>query len=148
MKRAKILVTGSTGFFGQQVVKALSLLEVDLCIVVRPEKSNFFEQNTAVKLTLQNSLKIIELSDGNIFRQGLYDEIISMIDFYAKHLQEYVKLAFDDSIYKTLDSFISIALEPQASGSKLIFTRNGASAAISAHAAIDGIIGHAVYEAS
>ena len=36
-----------------------------------------------------------------------------MIDFYAKHLQEYVKLAFDDSIYKTLDSFISIALEPQ-----------------------------------
>ena len=50
MKRIKILVTGSTGFVGQQVVKALSLLEVDLCIVVRPEKSNFFEQNTAVKL--------------------------------------------------------------------------------------------------
>ena len=52
MKRAKILVTGSTGFVGQQVVKALSLLEVDLCIVVRPEKSNFFEQNTAVKSTV------------------------------------------------------------------------------------------------
>jgi dTDP-6-deoxy-L-talose 4-dehydrogenase (NAD+) len=52
MKRAKILVTGSTGFFGQQVVKALSLLEVELCIVVRPEKSNFFEQNTAVKSTV------------------------------------------------------------------------------------------------
>jgi|TARA_B110001450_G_C17609863_1_gene476769 D-sedoheptulose 7-phosphate isomerase len=60
-----------------------------------------------------------------------------MTDFYAKHFQEYVKLAFDDSIYKTLDSFISLALEVQASDSKLIFAGNGASAAISAHAAVD-----------
>lgn len=52
MKRTKILVTGSTGFVGQQVVKALSLLEVDLCIVVRPDKFNFFGQNTVVKSTV------------------------------------------------------------------------------------------------
>ena len=60
-----------------------------------------------------------------------------MTDFYAKYFQEYSKLAFDDRIYKTLDSFISLALEVQASDSKLIFAGNGASAAISAHAAVD-----------
>ena len=49
MKKPKILVTGSTGFVGQQVMKALSLLVVDLSIIVRPEKVSFFQQNTSVK---------------------------------------------------------------------------------------------------
>ena len=49
MKKPKILVTGSTGFVGQQVMKALSLLVVDLSIIVRPEKVSFFQQDTSVK---------------------------------------------------------------------------------------------------
>lgn len=55
MKKLKILVTGSTGFVGQQVIKALSLLDVDLSIVVRPEKASFFAKNVSVKSTIISS---------------------------------------------------------------------------------------------
>lgn len=60
-----------------------------------------------------------------------------MSNFYRPYFQEYVDLAFSDSLYETLDEFKSMALEVKATDSKLIFAGNGASAAISAHAAVD-----------
>lgn len=60
-----------------------------------------------------------------------------MKNFYSPYFQEYIDLAFGDDVYHTLDNFKSLALEIKASDSKLIFAGNGASAAISAHAAVD-----------
>ena len=60
-----------------------------------------------------------------------------MKEFYKSYLQEYQKLAFNEGIYDSLDRFKSLALAVQAADSKLIFCGNGASAAISAHAAVD-----------
>jgi D-sedoheptulose 7-phosphate isomerase len=60
-----------------------------------------------------------------------------MSNFYRPYFQEYADLAFSGSLYKTLDEFKSMALEVKAGDSKLIFAGNGASAAISAHAAVD-----------
>ena len=60
-----------------------------------------------------------------------------MSNFYRPYFQEYADLAFSDSLYETLDEFKSMALEVKATDSKLIFAGNGASAAISAHAAVD-----------
>lgn len=60
-----------------------------------------------------------------------------MKNFYGPYFQEYIDLAFGDDVYHTLDNFKSLALEIKASDSKLIFAGNGASAAISAHAAVD-----------
>jgi D-sedoheptulose 7-phosphate isomerase len=60
-----------------------------------------------------------------------------MKNFYQSYFQEYKALAFNENIYKTLDNFISVALKVKFNDSKIIFAGNGASAAISAHAAVD-----------
>jgi len=60
-----------------------------------------------------------------------------MKNFYTKYFAEYKKLAFDEKNYETINHFVSLAKEVKNSDSKLIFAGNGASAAISAHAAVD-----------
>ena len=60
-----------------------------------------------------------------------------MNDFYTKYFQEYTRLAFNNSVHKTLDDFIALALDVKNADSKLMFAGNGASAAISSHAAVD-----------
>ena len=60
-----------------------------------------------------------------------------MKNFLTTYFAEYTKLAFDESIHQTIDQFTSLALEVKTADAKLIFTSNGASAAISAHAAVD-----------
>jgi len=60
-----------------------------------------------------------------------------MKDFYTTYFQEYKKLAFDGAVHQNLDDFKSLALEVKGVNAKLIFAGNGASAAISSHAAVD-----------
>ena len=60
-----------------------------------------------------------------------------MKEFYAQYFEDYKSLAFSDEIYSILDSFKSLALNVKKVNAKLIFAGNGASAAISAHAAVD-----------
>ena len=60
-----------------------------------------------------------------------------MKEFYAPYFEDYKSLAFSDEIYSILDSFKSLALNVKKVNAKLIFAGNGASAAISAHAAVD-----------
>ena len=60
-----------------------------------------------------------------------------MKEFYVPYFEDYKNLAFSDEIYGTLDSFKSLALQVKNVDAKLIFAGNGASAAISAHAAVD-----------
>ena len=60
-----------------------------------------------------------------------------MNDLYTNYFQEYTKLAFNNSVHKTLDDFIALALDVKNADSKLMFAGNGASAAISSHAAVD-----------
>ena len=60
-----------------------------------------------------------------------------MKEFYVPYVEDYKNLAFSDEIYATLDSFKSLALQVKNVDAKLIFAGNGASAAISAHAAVD-----------
>lgn len=62
----------------------------------------------------------------------------SMIDkFLDPYFEEYKKLAFNKDLYKSLEVFKEIALDVKSHNSKLIFAGNGASAAISAHGAVD-----------
>ena len=62
----------------------------------------------------------------------------SMINkFLDPYFEEYQKLAFNKDLYGSLDSFKEIALEVKSKNGKLIFAGNGASAAISAHGAVD-----------
>lgn len=60
-----------------------------------------------------------------------------MKNFLTTYFEEYSKLAFDNSIHQTIEEFRSLALEVKTADAKLIFAGNGASAAISAHAAVD-----------
>ena len=60
-----------------------------------------------------------------------------MKNFYPEYFQQYKDLAFNEYIYQTIESFISEALNVKLKDSKIIFAGNGASAAISAHAAVD-----------
>ena len=62
MKKVKILVTGSTGFVGQQVIKALSLLEVELSLVLRADKSTFYNKNKNITSVI-DSKNIFDESD-------------------------------------------------------------------------------------
>ncbi len=57
--------------------------------------------------------------------------------FLNEYFDEYKKLAFQDSTYTNLIAFKELALEVKSSGRKMMFTGNGASAAISAHGAVD-----------
>ena len=61
-----------------------------------------------------------------------------MTDFnYKTYFSKYKELAFNEEIYPLLNEFKSIALKAKNENAKLIFAGNGASAAISAHAAVD-----------
>jgi D-sedoheptulose 7-phosphate isomerase len=60
-----------------------------------------------------------------------------MKNFLTTYFAEYTKLAFDRDIFQTIEDFKSLALEVKTADAKLIFAGNGASAAISAHAAVD-----------
>ena len=56
---------------------------------------------------------------------------------YETYFNTYRKLAFNDEIYNLLDQFKNLANEVKNNNAKIIFAGNGASAAISAHAAVD-----------
>lgn len=60
-----------------------------------------------------------------------------MNSFYDKYFEEYKKLAFNNEIYPLLEKFKKLALNIKKQNKKMIFAGNGASAAISAHAAVD-----------
>ena len=61
-----------------------------------------------------------------------------MTDFnYKTYFNKYKELAFNEEIHLLLNDFKSIALKVKNENAKLIFAGNGASAAISAHAAVD-----------
>jgi len=60
-----------------------------------------------------------------------------MKNLFISYFEEYTKLAFHKSIYQTIEVFQFLALKVQSADAKLIFAGNGASAAISAHAAVD-----------
>jgi D-sedoheptulose 7-phosphate isomerase len=56
---------------------------------------------------------------------------------YKNYFDRYKNLAFNKETYTLLNDFKAIALKVKKNDSKLIFAGNGASAAISAHAAVD-----------
>ena len=58
-------------------------------------------------------------------------------EFLDPYFDEYQKLAFNKDLYASLDAFQEIALKVKTQNAKLIFAGNGASAAISAHGAVD-----------
>tara|TARA_Y100001970_G_scaffold270784_1_gene365144 strand:- start:10481 stop:11038 length:558 start_codon:yes stop_codon:yes gene_type:complete len=60
-----------------------------------------------------------------------------MDKFYNPYFKKYKSLAFSEDIYETLDEFKQLAIEVKENNAKMIFAGNGASAAISAHAAVD-----------
>ena len=60
-----------------------------------------------------------------------------MDNFYKEYFQEYTNLAFSQDLNPTLEKFRELAIAIKDSKSKLIFAGNGASAAISAHGAVD-----------
>ena len=60
------------------------------------------------------------------------------MDFnYKTYFENYKELAFKSETYDRLDEFKNLALQVKADDAKMIFAGNGASAAISAHAAVD-----------
>ncbi len=61
----------------------------------------------------------------------------SIRTFLEPYFAEYQKLAFDERIFQPLEQFKELALEVKSNDAKLIFAGNGASAAISAHGAVD-----------
>ena len=58
-------------------------------------------------------------------------------EFLDPYFDEYQKLAFSKDLYESLNAFQEIALKVKSQNAKLIFAGNGASAAISAHGAVD-----------
>lgn len=60
-----------------------------------------------------------------------------MNEFYDEYYEIYKKLAFDKGVYPLLDEFKAVAKEVEQVNGKMIFAGNGASAAISAHGAVD-----------
>lgn len=55
----------------------------------------------------------------------------------TKYYDTYQELAFSEEVYVLINKFKDLALRVKDSKSKMIFAGNGASAAISAHAAVD-----------
>jgi D-sedoheptulose 7-phosphate isomerase len=60
-----------------------------------------------------------------------------MFEFYNEYYDIYKKLAFDEKIYPMLEEFKALAEKVKENNAKMIFAGNGASAAISAHGAVD-----------
>ncbi len=63
--------------------------------------------------------------------------MIEMRKFLDDYFDTYKELAFDLSIYEMITQFKEAAIEVRSAGKKLMFAGNGASAAISAHGAVD-----------
>lgn len=59
------------------------------------------------------------------------------VEFLDTYFDEYRQLMFDNSVYDALIQFKELALQVKNNGKKLMFAGNGASAAISAHGAVD-----------
>lgn len=57
--------------------------------------------------------------------------------FLKSYFAEYEKLAFSEDNYENLIAFKELALEVKCENKKIMFAGNGASAAISAHGAVD-----------
>lgn len=62
---------------------------------------------------------------------------LSMEFNYESYFTKYKDLAFNDDIHASLDDFKELALKVKTLDAKMLFAGNGASAAISAHAAVD-----------
>ena len=60
-----------------------------------------------------------------------------MHEFYREYYDIYKRLAFDERIYPVLEEFKALAERVREHNAKMIFAGNGASAAISAHGAVD-----------
>lgn len=60
-----------------------------------------------------------------------------MKSFLDNYFAEYKKLAFDRDIYAEINQFKVLATSVQQNNKKMMFAGNGASAAISAHGAVD-----------
>ena len=58
-------------------------------------------------------------------------------NFYKNYYDEYFRLIYSDELDKTFDAFKELAIGVKNNKNKLIFAGNGASASISAHAAVD-----------
>ena len=58
-------------------------------------------------------------------------------NFYKNYYDEYFRLIYSDELDKTFDAFKELAIGIKNNKNKLIFAGNGASASISAHAAVD-----------
>ena len=58
-------------------------------------------------------------------------------DFYKNYYNEYFRLIYSDDLDKNFDDFKKLAETVKSNEHKLIFAGNGASASISAHAAVD-----------
>ncbi len=59
------------------------------------------------------------------------------MNFLNDYFAEYKKLAFTDEVQVTIEQFKELAETVKKSNSKMMFMGNGASAAISAHGAVD-----------
>jgi D-sedoheptulose 7-phosphate isomerase len=57
--------------------------------------------------------------------------------FLNEYFDIYRKLAFNESCYEQIEAFAKLAENVRDNGKKLLFAGNGASAAISAHGAVD-----------
>lgn len=58
-------------------------------------------------------------------------------DFLESYFQQYRDLLINDEVKARIAEFAALALEVRASGRKMIFSGNGASASISEHGAVD-----------
>lgn len=60
-----------------------------------------------------------------------------MEEFYTEYFKEYKDLTFSQEVFPVLNSFHELAISIKQNNGKLMFAGNGASAAISAHGAVD-----------
>jgi D-sedoheptulose 7-phosphate isomerase len=58
-------------------------------------------------------------------------------EFFKPYFAEYQRLAFAESVYPTIVAFADLALKIRATGKKMMFAGNGASASVSEHGAVD-----------
>jgi D-sedoheptulose 7-phosphate isomerase len=73
----------------------------------------------------------------NIPEQSTDTEIHGNESWFRSYMEAYRKSLFDTDVTAELTSFRDLIVETKKNGGKLIFAGNGASAAISSHAAVD-----------
>lgn len=57
--------------------------------------------------------------------------------FLKQYFSEYVKIAFEESVYPLIEQFATRAVEIRENGNKMMFGGNGASASVAEHGAVD-----------